>query len=52
VKVAIIYNEDMSGVINRFGLQNRELYNPETVKRVAKTLEQGGHNVRVFDGVI
>jgi D-alanine-D-alanine ligase len=50
VKVAIIYNEDMSGVINRFGLQNREMYNPETVKRVAEALEQGGHNVRVFDG--
>ncbi|UCH78648.1 MAG: ATP-grasp domain-containing protein [Candidatus Coatesbacteria bacterium] len=50
MKVAIIYNEDMSGVINRFGLQNRELYNPATVKRVAEALERGGHNVRVFDG--
>jgi len=50
VKVAIIYNEDMSGVINRFGLQNRELYNPATVRLVAEALEGGGHNVRVFDG--
>ncbi len=50
MKVAIIYNKDLSGVINVFGMQNKEVYNPETVKRVAASLESGGHNVEVIDG--
>ncbi len=50
MKVAIIYNKDLSGVINVFGMQNKEVYNPETVKRVASSLESGGHNVEVIDG--
>lgn len=50
MKVAIIYNKDLTGVINRFGLQNKERYNPKTVKLVAEALEKGGHNVSVIDG--
>lgn len=50
MKVAIIYNKDMTGVINTFGMQNKEVYNPRTVKKVAHALEKGGHNVEVFDG--
>lgn len=50
MKVAIIHNEDVSGVINRFGMQNKEQYNPKTVKRVSDALEAGGHNVSVIDG--
>ena len=50
MKVAIIYNKDLSGVINVFGMQNKEVYNPETVKKVADFLESGGHNVEVIDG--
>jgi len=50
MKVAIIYNKDLSGVINVFGMQNKEVYNPETVRRVADSLEAGGHNVEVIDG--
>lgn len=50
MKVAIIYNKDLSGVINVFGMQNKEIYNPETVQRVARALEAGGHNVAVIDG--
>lgn len=42
MKVAIIYNKDFSHVINSFGIQNKEVYNPETVKLVADALEQGG----------
>ncbi len=54
MKVAVIYNkkEDAEGVINVFGMQNQETYNPKTVERVASALEQGGHNVRVIDGNI
>jgi D-alanine-D-alanine ligase len=50
MKVAIIYNKDLSGVINQFGMQNKETYDPKTAKRVAEALEAGGHNVAVIDG--
>ena len=50
MKVAIIYNKDLSGVINVFGMQNKEVYNPQTVNIVATSLESGGHNVEVIDG--
>jgi D-alanine-D-alanine ligase len=50
VRVAVVHNQDTSGVINVFGMQNRERYNPKTVERVAEALEAGGHTVRVIDG--
>ena len=50
MKVAVIYNKNQSEVINVFGAQNREIYNPKTVEKVASALEKGGHNVRVIDG--
>jgi len=49
MKVVIIYNKDLSGVINEFGLQNKAQYNPKTVRHLADALEQGGHNVRIID---
>ena len=54
MKVAVIYNkqQDVEGVINVFGMQNQETYNPQTVERVASSLEKGGHNVRIVDGNI
>lgn len=42
MKIAIIYNQDQKGVINRFGMQNKEFYNPKTVQLVANSLEEGG----------
>ncbi len=50
MKVAIIYNKDFSYVINKFGMQNKEIYNEQTVKEIAKALEKGGHNVEIIDG--
>ncbi|MDX1286126.1 MAG: ATP-grasp domain-containing protein, partial [Draconibacterium sp.] len=50
MKVAIIYNKDIEGVINTFGMQNKEFYNERTVKKVAASLENAGHNVAVLDG--
>ncbi|MFC1569650.1 ATP-grasp domain-containing protein [bacterium] len=50
MKVAIIYNKDFTSVINTFGIQNKELYNPATVERVRESLEKGGHNVEIIDG--
>jgi D-alanine-D-alanine ligase len=50
MKVAVVHNRDRAGVLNVFGPQNRERYNPRTVERVASALEKGGHTVRVIDG--
>jgi D-alanine-D-alanine ligase len=50
MKVAIIYNKDIQGVINTFGMQNKEFYKEQTVKKVAQSLEKAGHNVTVMDG--
>ena len=38
MKVAIIYNKDLTGVINKFGMQNKERYNPKTVRLVSEAL--------------
>ncbi len=50
MKVALIYNKDIHGVINTFGMQNKEFYNERTVKKVAQCLEKAGHNVAILDG--
>ena len=50
MKVAIIYNKDVTRVINQFGMQNKEFYNPKTVRIVSNSLETGGHNVEIIDG--
>lgn len=50
MRVAVIHNRDRAGVLNVFGPQNRETYNPRTVELVASALEKGGHTVRVIDG--
>lgn len=31
-------------------MQNKEVYNPETVEKVADALEKGGHNVKIAEG--
>lgn len=50
MKVAIIYNKDLSGVLNKFGMQNKEFYSEANVKNVARCIEQAGHNATVIDG--
>lgn len=55
MKVAVIYNKkaiEASDVIDIFGPQTKERYNPKTVELVASALEKGGHNVRVIEGNI
>lgn len=53
MKVAIVYNKEKieSGdVINVFGAATREHYSRETVEKVARALERGGHTVKVVEG--
>jgi D-alanine-D-alanine ligase len=53
MKVAIVYSTPDPGesdVINVFGLQTKERYDPKMVALVASALEQGGHEVRAIRG--
>ena len=50
MKIAIIYNRDSQAVINLFGTPNREKYGLETIERIMKALELGGHQVKAFEG--
>ncbi len=50
MKIAIIYNRDSQAVINLFGVPNREKYGLETIERIKKALESGGHQVKAFEG--
>ena len=48
MKVAVVYNRDKKGIINVFGIQNREWYPEETIQKVASALEKGGHTVELI----
>jgi D-alanine-D-alanine ligase len=48
MKVAVVYNRDRKGTINVFGMQNREWYPEETIQRVARAVETGGHSVELI----
>ena len=43
MKVAIIYNKDITGVLNTFGMQNKEFYSEENVQKVAPSQESLKH---------
>ena len=45
MKVAVVYNRDKKGIINVFGIQNREWYPEETIQKVVQALEKSGHTV-------
>jgi D-alanine-D-alanine ligase len=48
MKVAVVYNRDKKGIINVFGIQNREWYPEETIQKVMTALEKGGHTVELI----
>ena len=53
LKVAIVYNKkkiESGDVINVFGAATREHYSIETVEKVARALERGGHTVKIVEG--
>jgi len=53
LNIAIVYNKksvDEKDVINVFGMATKEHYNEKTVEKVAKSLEKGGHSVKVIEG--
>ena len=55
MKVSVIFNKREAGVtdvINIFGPQTKEKYNPKTVELVTQALEKNGHNVKKIEGNI
>ena len=55
MKIALIYNDvriNPDDVINVFGMTTKEHYSPKAVERVARSLEKGGHTVKVIEGDI
>ena len=50
MKVALVYNLNAKGIINVFGIQNREWYPEETIEKVVDALEKGGHEVELVAG--
>jgi D-alanine-D-alanine ligase len=48
MKVAVVYNRDKKGLINVFGMQNKEQYPEETIQKVVTALEKGGHDVHLI----
>ncbi|MBC8517284.1 MAG: M20/M25/M40 family metallo-hydrolase [Nitrosopumilus sp.] len=55
MKVSLIYNEstiDPQDVINVFGMTTKEHYSKKAVEKVARSLEKGGHTVKVIEGDI
>jgi len=50
VKVAIVRNRQIEGVINRFGQPCPETYAEKTVVGVAEALRVNGHDTAIFEG--
>ena len=48
MKVAVVYNRDKKGILNVFGIQNREWYPEETIQKVVQALEKGGHTIELI----
>ncbi|CAM3948470.1 M20/M25/M40 family metallo-hydrolase [Alkalicoccus chagannorensis] len=50
MKIAVVYNRESQAVINLFGVQNKEKYGLETIRRIRDGLRRGGHEVKTFEG--
>jgi D-alanine-D-alanine ligase len=50
VKIAVVHNARRAGVINQFGQPAQERYSATAICRVVSALEQGGHEVLLFEG--
>ncbi|MER9534162.1 ATP-grasp domain-containing protein [Mesorhizobium sp. M0309] len=50
MRVAVVWNHDDAGVINRFGNPCQEEYGRETVERTVAALQEGGHEALLCEG--
>lgn len=52
MKIAVVHNIEHSGVINRFGRPNKEMYYRDEIDAFIETLIKDEHQVEEFDGDI
>ncbi|MER8927724.1 ATP-grasp domain-containing protein [Mesorhizobium sp. M0859] len=50
MRVAVVWNHDHTGVINRFGQSCPEAYDRKTVESVVAALQEGGHETLLCEG--
>ena len=50
MKIAVIYNRASHGVINLFGMPNRELIGLHTIRRIVDALKSNKHRVKTIEG--
>ncbi|RWK48873.1 MAG: ATP-grasp domain-containing protein [Mesorhizobium sp.] len=50
MRVAVVWNHDHTGVINRFGHLCQEEYHRETAESVVAALQEGGHETLLCEG--
>ncbi len=50
MRIAVVYNLSREGVINVFGRQNKEMYQPEEIEAVVQALQSRKHTVETFEG--
>ena len=50
MKVAVVWNKNHAGVINRFGQACPEKYGAGAIQNVLSALEIAGHTVRLIEG--
>jgi D-alanine-D-alanine ligase len=50
MKVAVVWNNDHSGAINRFGIPCPEKYGAKAVRNAVAALEEAGHEVLLCEG--
>ena len=52
MKIAVVHNIEHSGVINRFGRPNKEMYSRKEIDAFIETLQRDKYQVEEFDGDI
>ena len=50
MKIAVIYNRASHGVINLFGVPNRERIGLKTIRRITDALKSHKHRVKAIEG--
>ena len=50
MRIAVVYNHESKGVINLFGIPNREKYGQQSIRRILDALKAGGHQVIAVEG--
>ncbi|MFO7977755.1 MAG: ATP-grasp domain-containing protein [Bacteroidales bacterium] len=50
MKIIIIYNRNLDRVISKFGRQNQEVYDEQTIRQIESIFQDQGFEVQILDG--